>query len=155
MSTTHAYQARLTWRGSTAAGYEQYIRAHRVEVPPAHEPLALSSDPSFHGDGTLANPEQLLLAAASSCQLLSFLALAARARVEVLAYDDDAHAVMPEDDPPMRITEIVLRPRIVVAAGTPVEKVRRLVDLGHEQCFIANTLNAAMKLEPVIEVAAK
>ena len=59
---------------------------------------------------------------------------------------------MPEEFQPMRITRIVLRPRIVVAEGSPVERVERLVHKAHDQCFIANTLNAEMALEPEIHV---
>lgn len=153
MAHMHAYRSRLTWRGSTGAGYEAYERAHRIATPPATAPLELSSDPQFKGDAELANPEQLLLAAASSCQLLSFLAYAARSRIDVLAYTDDAEALMPEDSEPMRITHIVLRPRIVVAEGTDAPRVIRLVERAHQACFIANTLNAEMEIEPVVEHA--
>ena len=147
MSHTHTYRATLTWQGSTAVGYDGYDRAHQVTVPPAAEPLTLSGDPAFRGDPAKANPEQLLLAAASSCQLLSFLAYAARSRIDVLAYTDDAEAVMPEDDPPTRITQITLRPRITVAAGANVERVYRLVEKAHADCYVANTLNAEMRIE--------
>ena len=148
----HTYRSQLTWEGSTAVGYEHYERAHRVVMPPAEGDLKLSSDAAFLGDGRLANPELLLLAAASSCQLLSFLAIAARSRIDVLSYSDEAEAVMHEDVQPMRITRIVLRPRIVVAEGSPVERVERLVHKAHDQCYIANTLNAEMALEPEIHV---
>ncbi len=154
MTHTHTYHSRLSWQGTTAVGYETYDRTHRVAVPPADGELILSSDPAFNGDEHLPNPEQLLLAAASSCQLLSFLAIAARSRVEVLAYDDDADAVMPEEEKPMRITRITLRPRISVAAGSDLDRVRRMVESAHESCYIANTLTAEILIEPVIEHAA-
>jgi organic hydroperoxide reductase OsmC/OhrA len=154
MTHTHRYESKLRWNGSTAAGYETYEREHRVVVPPAATELALSSDPAFNGDADLPNPEQLLVAAASSCQLLSFLAIAARSRVEVLEYADDAEAVMPEDVKPMRITQITLRPRIVVAPGTDLDRVTRLVGKAHDACFIANTVNAEIAVEPTIEHAA-
>ncbi|MCW3017507.1 MAG: OsmC family protein [Solirubrobacterales bacterium] len=154
LTHTHAYRSRLSWRGSTAAGYDAYDRRHHVVVPPADGELVLSSDPAFNGDGQLANPEQLLLAAVSSCQLLMFLAIAARSRVDVLSYEDEAHAVMPEDEKPMRITSITLRPRIAVAAGVNLDRVRRMVQRAHEGCFIANTLNAEIMIEPVLEHAA-
>ncbi len=153
MTHTHRYQSKLAWQGSTAAGYEAYDRTHRVAIPPVDTELRLSSDPAFSGDERLANPEQLLLAAASSCQLLMFLAIAARSRVEVLAYHDDADAVMPEGEKPMRITRITLRPHITVTAGTNIDRVRRMIHRAHEGCFIANTLNAEMIIEPVIEHA--
>lgn len=148
---SHTYRSALSWRGSTGVGYETYERTHRVVVPPAGGELTLSSDPAFGGTATLANPEQLLLASASSCQLLSFLAVAARSRVDVLDYTDDAEAVMPKDSNPIRITRITLRPRIVVAAGTDLDRVRRLVDRAHDTCFVANTLNAEMVVDPVVE----
>lgn len=153
MATTHRYASSLSWTGSTADGYDDYNRTHAVELRPACEQLTLSSDPAFQGDGRLVNPEQLLLASVSSCQLLSFLAIAARKRLDVRAYADEAVAVMPEDDPPMRITRITLRPRILVAADTDLELVRRAVNTAHEHCFVANTLNAEMIIEPTLEHA--
>lgn len=153
MAQTHSYQSRLSWHGSTGVGYDSYERTHRIVVPPADGELVLSSDPAFAGDAQLANPEQLLLASVTSCQLLSFLALAARSRVDVLAYEDDAKAVMPEDQKPMRITGITLRPRIVVAAGVDVDRVERLVAQAHDACFIANSLTADIVIDPVIEHA--
>jgi organic hydroperoxide reductase OsmC/OhrA len=149
----HTYRSQLSWEGSTGVGYDHYERAHRVVMPPADGDLKLSGDPAFRGDAALPNPEVLLLAAASSCQLLSFLAIAARSRIDVLAYSDEAEAVMPEDVQPMRITRIVLRPRIVVAEGAPLERVERLVHKAHDQCFIANSLSTEMELDPEIQVA--
>jgi organic hydroperoxide reductase OsmC/OhrA len=151
---THTYRATLTWEGRTADGYDQYDRAHRVTVPPAQTALDLSGDPAFKGDPDKPNPEQLLLAAVSSCQLLSFLARAARSRIDVLAYSDDAEALMPEDDPPVRITQITLRPRITVGPDANVDRVYRLVDKAHQDCYVANTLNAEMRIEAEVEVAA-
>jgi len=96
------------------------------------------------------NPEQLLLAAAVSCQLLSFLAVAARARIDVLAYEDDAEADMPRDIRPMRITAIRLRPRITVADGTDEAKVQRLVALAHRECFVASSVTSEMDIRATV-----
>ena len=153
MGHEHSYRTTVAWAGSTGAGYEHYDRRHEIAMPPSAAPLTVSADPAFQGDPALTNPEQMLLAAASSCQLLSFLAVAARARVDVLSYSDQAEALMPEDDLPVRITRITLRPHIVVAEGTDIAKVTRLVDLAHRECYIANTVGSEMLLEPVIETA--
>jgi organic hydroperoxide reductase OsmC/OhrA len=124
-----------------------------MSCPPAGTELALSSDPAFGGNPDLLNPEQLLVAAASSCQMLSFLAYAARARINVVSYVDEAEAVMPEDDKPVRITEIVLRPRIGIAGEADESRVRHFIERAHEACFIANSLRSEITIEPQIEIA--
>ncbi|WP_029136224.1 OsmC family protein [Nakamurella lactea] len=148
MNTVHHYRSELRWAGSTGVGYDAYDRRHRLTAAPAEQPLELSSDPAFLGDPSLLNPEQLLLAAASSCQLLSFLAVAARARLDVVGYTDAAEAEMDEADRPTRITTIRLNPVITLAdtdRQRPTdERLRKLVDIAHHECFIANSVTARM-----------
>ncbi len=152
MSTVHTYATRLAWSGSTGAGYDGYTREHTLVAPPAEQELRLSSDPHFHGDGRLLNPEQLVVAAASACQLLEFLALASKARIDVLEYSDDAEGTMDESDEPARIQRIALRPRIAVAGGASEERVLHLVHLAHDHCYVANSLRTEIEIEPEIEV---
>ena len=149
----HRYETRLRWTGSTGLGWERYDRAHTALAPPAEQEIRLTTGES-KGDPAILNPEQLVVMAASSCQLLWFLHLASKARIDVVAYDDDASALMPAGEQPLRITEITLRPRIVIAGEASEERVRKLVDTAHEHCYIANSLRSEMKIEPAIEVRA-
>jgi organic hydroperoxide reductase OsmC/OhrA len=149
----HTYLARVEWSGSTGAGYRAYPRAHTAWTPPATEGIDLSADPHFRGDADLPNPEQLLVLAASSCQLLSFLAVAARGGVDVVGYEDDAMGEMPDDLLPQRITRIVLRPRVTVSRGADRAVVERMLHEAHEQCYIASSLTTDVVVEPTIAVA--
>jgi organic hydroperoxide reductase OsmC/OhrA len=151
---SHKYEVRCQWSGSTIIGYEAYERAHVASAPPVTQQLELSSDAAFQGNPSLLNPEQLVVLAASSCQLLSFLAVAARARVDVLHYDDQAIGVMPEKDLPMRLTSISLRPTIRVGAGTSVAQVQHLVEIAHRECYVANSLRTEISITPNIIVDA-
>lgn len=147
---THHYHVHCEWSGTTGVGYDEYDRGHTAAAAPAAARLELSSDPAFLGDPRLLNPEQLLVLSAASCQLLSFLAVAARARIDVLHYEDDGEGEMPEDDQPARITSIVLRPKIRVAAGPTEARVRHLVEVAHRECYIANSLRTEVRVEPTI-----
>ena len=140
------YEARSHWSGSTGVGWEGYDRAHTASAPPAEAELTLTTGES-KGDPRHLNPEQLVVMAASSCQLLWFLHLAAKARIDVVEYEDHAEAEMPED----RLTRIVLRPRIVVASEVTDERIAHLSELAHEHCNIANSLVTEVALEPRIE----
>jgi organic hydroperoxide reductase OsmC/OhrA len=150
---TRRYETRLRWTGSTGLGWERYDRTHSVTAPPAEQELRVTTGES-KGDPSILNPEQLLLSAASSCQALWFLHLAAKARLDVVEYMDAATAIMPDDVEPVRITRITLRPRIVLAREASEERVRKLVHTAHEHCFVANSLNSDMTIEPEIEVTA-
>lgn len=110
-------------------------------------PVNLSADPAFLGDAGLLNPEQLLVMAASSCQLLSFLALAGQKHIDVIDYEDEAIGVMPVDATPMRITRITLTPTIRVAPGTDHDLVRHLVAQAHLDCYIANSLTSDVSVD--------
>ena len=147
MAEPHRYTTTCDWEGSTAGGYDHYDRTHRATAPPAETTLTLTCDQALRGSPELLDPEQLLVIAASSCQLLSFLAVAARARVHVVAYHDDAEGVMPTDEPPMRITDIVLRPEITVRGDADDERLRHLVEVAHRECFIANSVTADITIE--------
>jgi organic hydroperoxide reductase OsmC/OhrA len=148
--TTHHYRAECTWQGSTAAGYRDYLRDHLGSSLPSVTTLELSADPAFRGDPTRLNPEQLLVLAAASCQLLSFLALAARTGLDVRAYRDVAEAEMTMEHEPIRIERIVLHPTITVAGGTDEAQVRELVALAHEQCYVANSLRTEIEIDTTI-----
>jgi organic hydroperoxide reductase OsmC/OhrA len=147
---THRYETRLHWSGSTGLGWDHYDRVHSATAPPAEQEVRISTGES-HGDPSILNPEQLLVMSASSCQMMSFLHLAAKARIDVVAYEDEATGLMPDDDQPLRITEITLRPRITVVGDASEERVRMLVHTAHEHCFIANSLNSAMSIETTVE----
>jgi organic hydroperoxide reductase OsmC/OhrA len=142
------YRAILRWSGSTGAGWEHYDREHAATAPPAEQELRLTTGEA-KGDPRVLNPEQLVTMAASSCQMLWFLHLAAKARVDVVAYEDEAVAEMPDEDGWM--TRITLRPTITLASDASDERVLKLAHLAHEHCNVAKSLRSDVLLEPRIE----
>ncbi|RII20645.1 OsmC-like protein [Streptomyces sp. YIM 130001] len=138
--SAHTYRALLHWAGSTADGIRTYAREHTAHAPPAAQELRLSADPAFRGHPELLNPEQLVVMAASSCQLLSFLAVAARAGVDVLAYDDEATSRLDLTAEPARLTSIHLNVTVRTAPGTDPAEIERLGAQAHRECYIANSL---------------
>lgn len=151
--TQHTYSARIAWNGTTAGGYRSYSRDHSAAAPPAAQELRLSADPVFRGDQELLNPEQLLTAAASSCLLLSFLALASRTGLDIRSYEDRATSVLDTGTEPVRMTEVVLSPTIRVPAGTDHKSVRTALEQAHRGCYIGNTLNCRVRLQPTVAEA--
>ena len=149
----HEYAVRVTWTGNTGDGtthYRSYRRDHTVttEGPP---PLLGSADPTFRGDASRWNPEQLLLAALSQCHLMSYLHACVQVGVVVTAYVDDAEGRMQVDrDGSGRFTEVVLRPRVTVTEPGMVPAATAAHRRANELCFIANSVSFPVRHEPVV-----
>jgi organic hydroperoxide reductase OsmC/OhrA len=139
-AVTHPYVTRLRWSGSTGDGVRSYSRDHEAVAAPATPVVALSADPPFRGDPDRLNPEQLVVMAASSCQMLSFLGAAARAGVDVLAYADEATSHLDLAAAPARLGPIRLAVTVTVAAGTDDAVVHDLAEQAHHACYVASSL---------------
>lgn len=156
MSKTHEYRAELIWTGAAEGpvkDYTGYARAYTVEIP-GKPPLEGSADPMFRGDPALYNPEDMLVAALSACHMLTYLALCARAGIEVRAYGDSASGTMVLEGGGGRFTEVTLRPRVEVAPGSDLARARALHEAAHGNCFIANSVNFPVRNEPDVREAA-
>lgn len=151
---THRYQVGVEWTGNLGHGtadYKSYGRDHRITAPGRPE-LAGSSDPAFRGDAARWNPEDLLLASLSSCHMLWYLHLCSAAGIVVLAYRDEAEGVMAEDqDGGGRFAAATLRPVAMLAPGADAVHALALHEEAHRLCFIANSVNFPVTLEPRIE----
>ena len=153
MSKEHDYRLELAWRGDHTLTYESYTREHLIRINGKSE-LRATADPMFRGDAALHNPEDLLLAALSGCHLLTYLALCARARIDVRSYRDNATGtLLLTTEGGGHFREVVLHPDVMVASEEMVAKARELHAAAHKYCFIANSVNFPVRCEPVVRGA--
>lgn len=154
-ATSHHYRATLDWTGAKAGpakDYKSYSREFTARID-GKAAITGSSDPAFLGDPALLNPEDLLVVSLASCHMLSYLALAASSGVPVLAYVDQAEGRLEQGaDKGWKMVEVVLRPRVTIAAGADPAKAQRLHERAHDVCFIARSVNFPVKHEAVITV---
>jgi organic hydroperoxide reductase OsmC/OhrA len=151
----HHYRVDVEWTGNHGTGtqtYQGYGREHEIRV--AGKPvLAGSSDPVFRGDSTKHNPEDMLVAALSTCHMLSYLHVAATAGIVVTAYTDTAEGTMETDAHGGHFVEVVLRPQVTISAASDAAKAEVAHEAAHHGCFIANSVNFPVRCEPRIMVA--
>ncbi len=157
MGKSHNYDLKLTWTGAAKGptdNYASFSREYRIELQ-GKPPIIGTADPAYRGDPALVNPEDLLLSALSACHMLSYLAVCALGKIKVVAYEDAASGTLAEIGPQRSaFTEVVLRPRVVIAAGGDIAKAKALHDQAHKICFIANSVNFPVRHEPEVTVTA-
>lgn len=150
------YTATVHWQRQADEAFTdlRYHRRHALHfdggavVPGSSAP---SSVPLPYSDPTAVDPEEALVASLSSCHMLCFLALAAKAGHVVEDYRDDATGVMTRNAVgKLAITTVTLRPVVRFGSGrqpTP-EQHASLHHRAHEDCFIASSVKSDVRCEP-------
>jgi organic hydroperoxide reductase OsmC/OhrA len=148
------YEATVSWKaddGDFSRG--KYSRRHTwsfdggVTVPASANPGVVRPP---YGDPACVDPEEALVAAISSCHMLTFLDVARRAGFVVLSYDDAAVGSMERNEAGVPwVHEVVLRPHIVFAPGKAPDEIRlaALHDESHHKCFIAQSVKTHIRVE--------
>lgn len=150
----HSHTATVEWRrGDQIFTDRRYSRAHEWRFD-GGAVVAGSSAPSSvplpMSDPTAVDPEEALVAAVSSCHMLFFLGYASQAGFTVDSYVDEAEGILDQDDRgKTAITAVTLRPRIVWSGErTPSQaEIDALHHRSHEDCFIANSIHASVRVE--------
>jgi len=120
----------------------RYSNVHELRYNDNCEQKA-DAAPDWGGDPANTNPEQALAASLSSCHLMTFLALAAKAGWPVAGYQDRAVAHLGKNPGGrMSVTRIDLHPVVRFDEGFSVDEgeLEKMQHRAHRYCFIANTL---------------
>ena len=112
--------------------------------------LASAPPAEFDGPGDAWSPEQLLLAAVATCFTFTLRAAAQGSRVEYISLDLTVEGTVDRRDGQMRFTEIVVRPRLQVPAGTEPARALRVLEKAERMCIVTASLATPVRLEPEI-----
>ena len=152
----HPYVAEIDWeRGEQAFLDNRYSRRHRirfdggVEIPGSSSPYVV---PLPYSCAAAMDPEEAFVASLSSCHMLWFLSLAAKAGWRVDSYRDRAEGIMAKSPQgKLMMTQVTLRPAVAFSGDhLPTrEEIVALHHKAHDQCFIANSVLSEVHCEPV------
>ncbi len=144
------HRATIDWRrSSTDFTYLTYNRAHEWRFNAVMVPASATKE--FRGDEDRVNPEEALVAALSSCHMLTFLAVAAKRKLSLDSYHDEAVGVLEKNaEGKLAITRVTLRPKVTWTGGATVsrEDLDKMHHDAHAGCFIANSVKTEVVVEP-------
>ncbi len=145
----------MSWTGNLGrgtAGYAAYSRDHLIQV--AGKPdIAATSDTAFRGSPCRYNPEELFVAALSSCHMLWYLHLCAVNDIVVMDYKDEAvGALIETDDGGGYFRDVTLFPTVTITDAARIPRAMELHREAAKKCFIANSCNFPVRHEPKCRV---
>lgn len=139
----------LHWqRAEPAFEPGKYAAEHTVRYNNSHE-VQVDAAPDWGGKPENTNPEQALASTLSSCHMMTFLALSAKAGWPVASYHDYAEAHLGKNAKgQMSVTRIDLHPVVRFDTGFAVDAdaLEQMQHRAHRYCFIANTLADSVEI---------
>lgn len=142
---THNYKIKVEWMGNEGNGtlnHKSYNRSHKIIADGKYDEINGSSDPSFLGDKTKYNPEDLFLSSLSACHMLWYLHLCSVHKIVVTEYLDHATGIMEEtENGSGKFIEVTLNPEVKITDLNMISKANELHKKANKMCFIANSCN--------------
>lgn len=139
METQPTYRVAATW----TKGRKGVAQAPGIE-PSIH----FASPPEFQGEPGFWTPEHFLVAAVASCFVVTFAALAARAKLDL-----SAEGKLGKIEGRLRFTEVVLRPTLTVFQNQDRESAYGLLERAERGCLIARSLSCPVLMEALVQAA--
>jgi organic hydroperoxide reductase OsmC/OhrA len=137
------YEAKTTWSS-----------ARRGMLSAAGRPnIVVGSPPEFKGEPDIWAPEELLVGSLNTCMMLTFLTLAQARGLTPVGYESEAEGLLENVEGKYHITEVAVRPHVTVNSEAELEPARKTMESVEAHCFIANSINARVKLTPEFVVA--
>jgi len=146
MLDTYLYDTEVGWMG----GRIGYLRSS-ADLPV----LEVAAPPEFKGQAHTWTPEHLFVASLNSCYMATFVAIAELSKIELVSFSCTAVGRLEkEEGQPFRITEVTLRPNLVVSETTDLSRAQKVVEKAEKNCFIANSILTRVIVKAEIKIEA-
>ena len=144
MENNYYYTTQVEWTGERHGD----LRA------PVMPKLKIDAPPEFKGHEGAWTPEHLFVAAVNSCFMTTFLAIAENSKLEFVSFTADAKGKLEKmEGKGFVMTEVVLRPRLIISHARDAERAGRILEKAEKNCLISNSIKTETKLEPEVSFA--
>lgn len=140
----HFYSTNVVWTGER----------HGDLSAPVMPTLKIDAPPEFRGHEGVWTPEHLFVGAINSCFMTTFVAIAENSKLDFVHFDAKATGKLEEhEDVGLMMTVVVLRPELTISNARDKDRALRILRKAERHCLIANSVKAAISLQPVVSVA--
>lgn len=142
----HYYSTDLTWLND---------RKGTVSSSELNDSIDVVTPPQFpKGIEGVWSPEHFFVAAINSCIMTTFLAIAENSKLSFSKFDCNAVGKLEQVEGKFLMTEVVVKPIIVIADEASRERAERILSKVEPNCLISNSVKSKVIFEPTIIVEA-
>lgn len=131
------YRNSITWKGEKKG----------VLSSEGKQDIEIAAPPEFRGHEGMWTPEDLYVAAVSSCILFTFMSIAQRKKVEIASFKSEAVGKLEIKDGKALMTEVNVR--LDIKPENPGEQglIRDILEAAEKNCLISNSMTAKVTAE--------
>ena len=142
MESIHFYNTAIRWDEG---------RRGTLTSPDLPDPITVSTPPEFaKGEPNIWSPEHLYVAAANSCLMTTFLAISENSKLDFISFDSTATGKLEKIDSTFMISEIELKPVVILKNEKDKERALRIIEKSEKACLISNSMKSKIILSPEI-----
>jgi peroxiredoxin-like protein len=135
------YETEIEWKGEK----DLALGASKLPMINAGAP------PEFKGRDSNWSPEHLFVAALNSCYALTLLAILEFSKIPIVALASTAKGKLEKiAGASYQITEIVVKPRIVICSADDLTRMPRILEKAKQNCFVSTSIKSKVIIEPEI-----
>ncbi len=110
--------------------------------------IEVATPPEFSkGIKGIWSPEHLFVAAATSCLMTTFLAIAENSTLEIASFSCNATGKLEMVNGKLMISEILLKPIVVINHEKYRDKAIRVIKKAEDACLITNSIKSQISME--------
>jgi peroxiredoxin-like protein len=138
------YETEVAWTGERKGE----LKAPGLEI------LEVATPPEFNGHEGIWSPEHYFVASVNACFMTTFLAIAEMSKLAFLQFSCKARGKLDKvEGVGFQMTEIELRPKLVIRNGRDLERAGRILEKAERNCLITNSIKSVVKMESEVAVA--
>jgi organic hydroperoxide reductase OsmC/OhrA len=135
----HFYETEVEWTGQKKG------KLTSTGLPD----LEVAIPPEFQGHEGIWSPEHYFLASVNGCFMTTFLAISQMSKLEYVSFSSKARGKLDKVEGQVpQITELVLRPRLIIRYARDLERAGRLLEKAEKNCYISNSIKTRVTLDP-------
>lgn len=139
----HNYEVNLNWIENRKGVISSPVLTQSIEV---------ATPPEFpKGIPNIWSPEHLFVSAVSSCLMTTFLAIAENSKLDFSKFSCQAIGKLEKADGKLMVTEILLKPILVIKDMEQKERAQRVLEMSEKACLISNSIKSKIMFEPLIQ----
>jgi len=139
---SHEYQVKVDWT-------HDRVGTLSVEGKPR---IQISAPPEFDGPEGIISPEDLFVAAATSCFMTTFITFTKKMRIEFKSFSCDGYGTLERVEKGFQFTKLLLKAKVTVESEELVPKAERAMELAGKYCLVSNSMKCPTEHENKVVV---